>query len=371
MTAQQDWLARMAEEHDGVALGLVLDAYATEYHHPGSALMSAVVDDLAEHRGAGQRRFLARSLLLAGFRYGAVHLEERDPDPGSVLALASGRHLSAVVQQRVLDHVRAGGGLLYLGPLPERDLTGAPCTLLADGLGLRPGDLLHDAAQLFPSVVRHGWAAPGPEVRVGWRQRLVPADGADVEVALTDVDGAVCGVSVPSGHGRAVVLAAGLPSDPVLVERALAHLGQHAGVRVDAPWPGILATTTASNDGQRALHLINHSSVDMDLTVAIDGALLPYDGALSLPARRGHVLPLGIDVAGHRVVWASAEVTGHSADRLDLAPGLDRDGRTTVLLATGTPVRTDEAYDVDEGPDRTVRVTGGPGPLSVRFGRPG
>ncbi|RYC14760.1 beta-galactosidase [Nocardioides zhouii] len=366
MTAQQDWLSRMDEEHDGVQLGLVLDAYATEYHHPESALMSEVVDDLTGHRGAGQRRFVARSLLLGGFRFGAVRLEERDPEPGGVLALASGRHLSATVQQRVLDHVHAGGGLLYLGPLPERDLANKPCTVLADGLGLAAGDFVHDSSDFFPSVVRHGWAAPGPEVRVGWRQRLDAPEGA--EIVLTDVDGAVCGVSVAAGAGQAVVLAAGLPSDPVLVERALAHLGQRAGVRVDAPWPGVLATTTASADGQRALHLINHSGVDMRVNVAVDGADLPSDGALSLPARSGHVLPLGIDVAGHRILWASAEITGHSATHVDLAPGLDQDGRTTVLLAPGTAVLDDASYAVDDGPDGAVRVIGGPGPISVRFG---
>ena len=80
------------------------------------------------------------------------------------------------------------------------------------------------------------------------------------------------------------------------------------------------------------------------------------------------MLPLGLDVAGHRIVWASAEITGHSPDHVDLAPGLDPDGRTTVLLAPGTAVLDDPSYDVGEGPDGSVRVTGGPGPLSVRFG---
>ncbi|RYB89798.1 glycosyl hydrolase [Nocardioides glacieisoli] len=365
MTAQQEWLSRMTEEHDDVALGLVLDAYATEYHHPDSDLMTEVVDDLAGHRGAGQRRFLPRSLLLAGFRFGAVHLEERDPAPGSVLALATGRFLSAEVQQRVLDHVRAGGGLLLLGRLPERDLEGEPCTVLADGLGVRGGGFVHDNQHFFPSVVRHGWAAPGPEVRVGWRQEI---DAPDGEVVLTDVDGAVCGVSVTAGSGRAVLLTAGLPSDPTLVERAMAHLGTRAAVYVDAPWPGVLATTTATADGQRAVHLINHSAVDMDVTLTIDGVDLPDGGALRLPGRSGHVLPLGLDVAGRRVLWASAEVTDHSPDHLDLAPGLDREGRTTVLLAAGTPVAEHPSYAVDEGPGGRVRVTGGPGALSLRFG---
>ena len=365
MTAQQAWLSRMTEEHDDVALGLVLDAYATEYHHPGSDLMTQVVDDLTGHRGAGQRRFLARSMLLAGFRFGAVHLEERDPAPGSVLALASGRHLAAEVQQRVLAHVRAGGGLLYLGLLPERDLEGAPCTVLADGLGVRAGGFVHDDERFFPSVVRHGWAAPGPEVRVGWRQELEAPEG---EVVLTDVDGAVCGVSVSAGSGRAVVLTAGLPSDPTLVERAITHLGRRAAVRVEAPWPGVLATTTATDDGQRAVHLINHSAVAMDVTLSIDGVDLPSGGGLRLPGRSGHVLPLGLAAGGHRVEWASAEITGHSPGRLDLGPGLDPDGGTTVHLAGGTPVREDPSYVVGEGPGGTVRVTGGPGPVSLRLG---
>ena len=53
-------------------------------------------------------------------------------------------------------------------------------------------------------------------------------------VVLTDVDGVVCGVSVTAGSGRAVLLTAGLPSDPTLVARAMAHLGTRAAVRVDA-----------------------------------------------------------------------------------------------------------------------------------------
>ena len=70
--ANEPWLARMDEDHDDVSLGLVLDAYMTEYHHPGSEVMTDVVDDLTSHRGAGERKALARSLLLGGFRYGAI-----------------------------------------------------------------------------------------------------------------------------------------------------------------------------------------------------------------------------------------------------------------------------------------------------------
>lgn len=364
LDALAPWLARMDEERDGVVLGLVLDAYATEYHHPGSAVMSEVVDDLSAHRGAGQRRALARSLLLAGYRFAAVHLEAHDPDPGQVLALASGRHLAAVVQERVLQHVRRGGGLLYLGPLPQCDLDGAPCTILADGLGVVPGDTVRATERFFPSVVRQGWAAPGPETRVGWRQRLALVEG---EVVLSDADGAVCGVSVPAGAGRAVVITAGVPSDRSLFGRALGHLGAAPGVTVDAPWPGIIATTTAGG-GHRALHLLNHAGIDMAVRLTVDHELVHVGDRLRVPGRSGHVLPLGLDVAGQRVEWASAEITAHDAVSVSFGPGLDTDGRTTVLLAAGTEVAVDLAYDVVPGADGRVRVTGGPGPFTVRFG---
>lgn len=350
VTTLAPWLARMDEEHDDVVLGLTLDAYATEYHHPDSAEMTAAVADLAAHRGAGPRRALARSLLLLGYRYGAVHLEQRDPEPGQVLALASGRRLGAAVQERVLRHVDAGGRLLYLGPLPELDLDGSPCTVLADGLGLAAGDLLRETPHTYPSVVPEGLAAPGPEVRVGWRQRLA---GEGYDVVLRDVDGAVCGLA----SGSVVVMAAEVPSDPALFGRVLVHLGSSPGVPTTAPWPGIITTTTAG-DGQRALHLLNHAPVAMDVGV--------LDRTLRVPARSGHVLALGLDLPVGRVTWASAEVTAHDEHGVTFGPGLDPDGRTTVDLAPGARLAPDPDLDVTTTPDGTLRVVGGPGPVTLR-----
>jgi len=54
--------------------------------------------------------------------------------------------------------------------------------------------------------------------------------------------------------------------------------------------------------------------------------------------------------------------------RRDHGGGLDSDGRTTALLASGTTVADDAAYDVTANADGRVRVTGGPGPLTLRWG---
>jgi beta-galactosidase len=335
--ANEPWLARMTEDHDDLSLGLALDAYMTEYHHPGSAVMTEVVDDLTGHRGAGERKALARSLLLGGFRFGATHLERRDPRPGSTVLLGAGRHLSRMVQERLVGHVVSGGNLVLLGPLPERDLDGSPCRLLADALGLTAGGLQRDNGHYFPSLVAHGWAAPWPETRAGWVQPLTHDRG---DVVLTDVDGAVCGVDVPLGKGRAVVLTAQVPSDPALFGRGLASLGVRPGLRLQTQWPGVFATTTSTDDGHRALHLINTSGAAADLTVALDDSAIADGVSLRVPARSGHVLPLGLEIGRRRFDWVSAEFTGlDAAGEPVFGVGLDPDGGTTVVVGGQTSRR--------------------------------
>ena len=87
-----------------------------------------------------------------------------------------------------------------------------------------------------------GWAAPWPETRVGWFQALEHERG---EAVLHDVDGAVCGVDVEVGAGRAILLAAELPSDVELFGRALRRLGVSPGLELSADVPGVFATTSS------------------------------------------------------------------------------------------------------------------------------
>ena len=74
--ANSRWLADQDEELDDLTVGFWPDAFMTEYHYPGSAIMTDVVDDLAWHRGPGPRKSLWRSLLLAGFRFSASNLQD-------------------------------------------------------------------------------------------------------------------------------------------------------------------------------------------------------------------------------------------------------------------------------------------------------
>ena len=95
VAANSRWLADLDEELDDVTVGFWPDAFMTEYHHPGSAIMTEVVNDLANHRGPGQHKALWKSLLLAGFRFSATNLQDSGARLPRTVALSTGVVLDA------------------------------------------------------------------------------------------------------------------------------------------------------------------------------------------------------------------------------------------------------------------------------------
>ena len=300
------WLADASEEHDDLALAMVLDDYLTEYRPPSDSSPEAV-DDLVYARGAGPRDLLGRVLLTLGYRYGAVDLQ-RDGALPSVLVLGSPSAAERSVQERLAAHVEGGGGLVLLGEVPITELDGTPCTVLADALGLRVAGEVRDRPHYFPSVrAAWGW---GTERRVG-RIQLLDAPGA--EVVLTEaMSGRACGVVAWHGAGTAVVVTCDFGADLAFWRTALERAGARPGLGLE-PFPGLIGTTTRAGDGSRLLHLINVSGHPASTPVTLDGEPLFDDERLTVPARSGLALPIGVHVGGH-LLTATAEIATVGAD---------------------------------------------------------
>lgn len=294
------WIADSHEEHDDLALGMVLDNYLTEYRPP-SVADAAAVSELAYARGGGPRGILPRVLLTLGYRYGAVDLLGGSPLP-HVIVLGSPVAADAAVQQRLAHHVEQGHSLLLLGSVPTMELDGTPCTVLADALGITVLGELRDGPGWFTSV-NSRWGR-GTERRVG---RLQTYDAPRAEVILTEaISGTPCGVLASAGSGRAVVLGCDFGADLALFRTALERLGVAPGL-VHEVVPGLIATTTSSADGSRILHAINVSGSPITTPFTLDGAPLFAGVAITLLPRSGVALPIGIGVAGHQFT-ATAEI---------------------------------------------------------------
>jgi beta-galactosidase len=288
-------LATMNEEHDGLAMAFMPDYFMTESFYPDSVAMRDLVSALERHRFGGPGQMLARSMLLAGYRFGALDVQRRPLSPSTtpVLVLASARYLAADVQRKLVSYLRAGGRLLLCGEVPSFDLEGRSCTLLMDAFGLTQKEVRYGDHRFFLSVCASGWTAPRPEVRVSYAQ-LFEATPAGAELLVYDYDsGAGCGFDLRVGEGRAVVLTTDYPGGDIEFYRLLLEaLGATAGLRHEPADAHVVVTSTANEAGERLLHVLNLDGRPQQLTFSEHGRPL-FDGEpVELAPRQGVILPL-------------------------------------------------------------------------------
>jgi beta-galactosidase len=362
-----DLVADMDQMYDGVALGFVPDHYLTEYHHPSSTSRAEQVADLERFRGMGPRDVLARALVLGGYSFPALDLQSGEPSSDidveavPVLALASAATLSGEVQARLERYVCAGGRLLLNGVLPSRDHDGNLCTVLADALGITVTGRVEAGLDYYPSVVPHGWAAEAGtraarEERTGYAQLLSAPEGQPV---LTEVgSGQACAVEVVHGAGRAVVIACDYPCDLDFWRAALAAVDVRRQWVTQADVPGLVVTPTANAHREQLLHLVHVGPTPVSFTLAKDGAAFLDGRSLTMPPRSVLTLPVGVRVAGGRLLSSTTELVARSAGEITLRRSQDAD---LVVLETDCEVSTDRGTVAREGQRVVVTLDKGGG----------
>ncbi|NEE01554.1 beta-galactosidase [Phytoactinopolyspora halotolerans] len=355
VSALRDTLAVMRPEHDPVTLGFVPDHYLTQYPAPGRDQAQQVVRDVEGWRGAGPRGgSLARAMLFANVRFDSVDLQAADLDPHErpVLALAGAEHLGTEVQERLVRYVEAGGSLLLAGKLPVTDMAARESTVLADALGLKVTDTITGAPGFYPSVTAHEWAEPLPETRCG-RAQLFDAGGS-ATVFLREVStGGACGVDVPLGDGRAVVIASDYIVDLTFWRRVFDAVGIRRGITHTATTPGVFLLSAADDDGGRLLHAFNTSTYDDTFTAEEDGEPLFGGHELHLPGQSALMLPVGLTLGGLTIDYATAEPV-EVGDRQIRFRSLG--GEATVVVRGNATARGAEVTRTGRGDERRTRI---------------
>ena len=345
MRAVEDLLANSRTEYDGVAIGFVPDHYLTEHHYPGSAQRTAQIADLERYRGFGPRDLIARVMVLAGFTFPAVDLQEGVPET-KALVLTTGRTLSREVQQNLVDYVEHGGKLLLVGLLPEVDHDGTPCTLLSDALGLKSAGRVEDAVgphgQYWPSVSAQGWVAPRPEVRATRLQLLESMSGEPLEPLLTEIaSGKPCAVKLSLGEGQVLFLGCDYPADLGLYRALLSSLGVKPSWQVVADQPGAFASATVTEDGQRLLHIINVAPYPVSFTLRHGDTAAFGRKRLQIAARSGLMLPMEVKVHKAVIRTSTAEILRRGRDGFVVQPTQDVD---VIALRTNHQVKCKQGH---------------------------
>ncbi|MDQ3656683.1 MAG: hypothetical protein M3457_16615 [Chloroflexota bacterium] len=324
-------IATTTEEGDRIAVSFIPDYWMTESVYRGNDAMGEIADNLKRHRFGGPGGVMARAMMHLTFRYTAIDIQDGPLDVAAtpVLALASARYMDGKVQRKLVDWLQAGGQLFLHGEVPLCDMTGDPCVVLMDELGLRHIGLRWADHRYFLSVNADGWAAPRPELRAGFAQTFTPLDGGTLfRVYGTDE---ACAFDIPVGAGRAIVVAAEIPADLAFFRQAFARLGAEPGLAHDHPLNGIFLTSAATPGGDRFVHALNLDGVDKPVKLFDGGEPLFEGRSIMLRRRDGVMLPIDLDLGDVRVAWSTAEIVERRTDGITLRLTGDHDA---VSLAT-------------------------------------
>ncbi|HOU14802.1 MAG TPA: beta-galactosidase [Anaerolineae bacterium] len=342
LAAYGDALTR-ARPETVTTIGFRLDDFMTEVNLPAT---QAATDILTHQREVILFDFIARGLTLTHRPFAALDLcrAALDVPHHPWLWVMLDQTCEAAIQRKLVDYVASGGKLVIVGRLPREDENGQLCTLLRDALGVT-------AVNSDPSFT----------------SRLITAfDHSDVPVSFVETyagnfdavwatcEGAPVGITQRLGQGTVMLLGAALAANTLddldIVDQIALRMGC-VPLFTLSDWADVYLSR-----GERGsfLFINNYQDDPIETTVAYRGDLLFSGHPLRLPARQGLILPLEWqlrpDITLH---YATAEVTGISADATGLTITLSQDTFWAELTAPGYRVQAIPAL-FDEGERCTV-----------------
>lgn len=308
MMAVSEKIAVMNEEHDPISFAFIPDYYMSEYRYPKSKKMEEVISNLTKNRGASSWESMARAMLLIGYRFGSVDIQNKplSVKETAVLALPSAKYMDKKIQEKLVTYLREGGKLLLYGEVPQFDMEGNKCTVLANALDVKVIGEKHDAHRYYLSVETLNWAAPRPESRTHFIQVL----DSNTAVPILRVYGTneVCGVEAKVGKGRAIVIAAYYPCDLTFFRSVFKQLDVQPALTHDFADHGIFSTSTINGNNERFIHLLNLDGFDKELTLYHEGAALFEGKKLLLQSKEGVMLPLNMRFDIGEILYSTAEI---------------------------------------------------------------
>lgn len=305
--ANESFLADMLPRYDRIALGWMPDYFMTESAYPDSSVVKEVYKNLKAHRAGNWWNVLTKLLLLRTINPHVINLQdaslnvERTP----VLYVESARYMARDVQERLLHYVLQGGRLILGGEFPEATLTGEPCTVLVDGLHIEPLPTVYDKHHLYMSVHPEGRFAHHAETRTYYAQ---PFRATHAEpLAHIYHTKQTCAAVMNVEKGQVIAWMAPLPGHLHLLDDLLRLVDFQPRLSHDYLAHGLVIIPSQSSKNT-IYHILNVDNIDKQLHIQEDGHPLFGGALISLPAKRGLILPHGVSLRQAKLVYATLEI---------------------------------------------------------------
>ncbi|MEQ6377843.1 beta-galactosidase [Bacillaceae bacterium S4-13-56] len=344
MMAVSDKLARMQEERDGVAYAFIPDYFMTESRYPSSEKMREIYQNIEANRTTAAWENMGRAMLLAGYRYGSVDIQNKPINASEtpVLAIASARYMHKHIQEKIIQYLQDGGSILLYGEVPTHDLEGNSCTLLMDALNIKHANIYYDRLHYNLSVYADGWAADRAELRVYKAQVFDVGEQVEPLFRVYGTD-EVCGFATSVGKGNAIVIATPYTCDIDFYKTALEKLGATADLTNDSKFHGVFMTSTATKEGERFLHILNLDGFDKEFHIYEKGKKL-FDGRkLQVQSKDGLMLPMNLVIQNHKIIYSTAEIINIEKQQLQFRLTQAED---VIAIETDREIAPSSNYEV-------------------------
>ncbi len=306
--ANKEKLATMVEEKDNVAFGFIPDYFMTESYYPKSQAMKEIVNNIESNRTGSGWEVISKVMLLSTYRFGAIDIQNKEIDETKikVLIIPSARYMSASIQQKLVNFISHGGGILFSGELPIYDMEGEPCTILATALDVKVLDTLINTQHFFMSVVPFDYAYGRPEIRSHYAQQFDTHTATPIYRIYHN--NAICGFEANLNKGKAIVFGFSLSADFKLINSSLERLGAKRGISHQYPYHGLFITTTTNIENEKFVHILNLDGFDKELQIFENNQALFSGIKLLIQSKDGLMLPINVTYNAIRIIFSTAEI---------------------------------------------------------------
>ncbi|MFB1051006.1 hypothetical protein ACEWET_08600 [Paraliobacillus sp. JSM ZJ581] len=355
MMAVSDKLAVMNEEYDAVAFGFIPDYYMTEYHYPLSEKVKEMHHNLTANRAHGAWEIMARAMLLAGYRFTAVDVQNKvlDPKETKTIALPSASYMAREVQTKLVNFLNEGGGLLLYGEVPIYDMEGKDCTILARALGVSYAGHKQATQEYFLSVETdpNSFIGPNPQVRTHVAQLFnVTHAKAMLRVYGTNE---ICGFESKVGKGTAVSITTAYRCDINLFEKVLERLGTSVNLKHNFKHHGIFMTSVKNNE-ERFLHVLNLDGFDKAFQVEMFNKPLFEGRELEVQQKEGLMLPLNVQINEHvKINYSTAEIMEVKKESIEFRLTQSKD---VIAIETSLEIVSKSDYKLERVSTKRVLI---------------
>lgn len=211
------------------------------------------------------------------------------------------KQCAAPTQQKLVDFLKQGGKLILVGRICDEDFDHIPCTVLKDALGISDVKTYEPFVSHDITILNH------KDVPVSF---LESYKGVFDEVLATTPDGDWVGFFKQVGLGQTIMLGASLTAHKLQDLDILHQFGVKMGCQPLFTLDEWADVRISRGEQGNFLFIANYQDDPISPHVVYDGLTLFNGYQVTLPARRGMILPINWQVSEDvSLDYATCEVT--------------------------------------------------------------